>query len=433
MRYSFLQLAMVLAMEWTSRAAWAQQAATVPTSPVPSSSTSAPAAASPKAALPPLANPNAPVTLGKSPGAPPAPVKPLEPKAQTSVPLSTTAPVRPALQKFSDNLAILLLSIGTYTNPGPEQRNRILMALGHLKNLSREVQPLLTLNASDPVLRYLSWDLSKQFLRIEAAFNAGTINYARYLLRQTTQYCIGSSIQGKNQVALQFPDPPLNLGELEKAEYFSATKRYEEAMLAYERVLGDKLFKSKQPELWEKTVTNLMATTIRIRNTHISLEMASALLEEGGYSNIQKEMLQSWRASAKAWTAESIGKKLTGADILLKAQQVIDKGTQLSARGASFGSLEYMHAMSLLNELTLSGESDALKAKGFQLSGKTSEKLPSIFLWMHADAYYEACVRAKPHSPEAKECVRLLETFQSTQKDVVLDTDKFRQLQDLAK
>jgi hypothetical protein len=157
------------------------------------------------------------------------------------------------------------------------------------------------------------------------------------------------------------------------------------------------------------------------------------LREETSTNAAQKEMLQSWRNSAKAWTTEGVGQKLSGAEILNKAQQSIDRGTQLSSKGRNFGTIEYLRAMSLLNELAKSQESDALKAKGFQLTGKTGEKLRHVFLWMHPDAYYEACIRARPHSAESRECLKLLETFQTQQKDVVTDRDLFKQLSELAR
>ena len=92
-----------------------------------------------------------------------------------------------------------------------------------------------------------------------------------------------------------------------------------------------------------------------------------------------------------------------------------------------------MRSMSLLNELAAAQPNDGLKAKGFQLAGKTSEKLQNVFIWMHADAYYEACIRARPRSAEAKECMKLFETFQTQEKDVVPDRDKLKQLSELAR
>ncbi|HYX37351.1 MAG TPA: hypothetical protein VE954_29970 [Oligoflexus sp.] len=349
---------------------------------------------------------------------------------------ASSANPRAILQRYADGLAILLLNLGAYSDPTPEQKNRMMIALNSLKGIAYEVQPLLATSATDPVMRYISFDLSKQFLRLEAAIIAGTFNFARYLLRQITQYTVpwqqGTAL--KTPGLLQFPEPPAALSDLEKAEYYAGIKKFEESMLAYERVLSDRQFRRTRPEIWEKAVENLMAITIRVRNdAHITLEMSSALREDSNAKDAQKEMLQSWRNSAKAWTTEGVGQKLSGADLLNKAQQSIDKGTQLSAKGHNFGTIEYLRAMSLLNELAMSQEPDALKAKGFQLTGKTGEKLRHVFLWMHPDAYYEACIRARPHSAESRECLKLLETFQTQQKDVVTDRDKLKQLTEIAR
>ncbi len=340
------------------------------------------------------------------------------------------------LQKFADGLAILLLNLGAYQDPTPEQKNRNMIALKNLKGIAYEVQPLLAATSTDPVMRYINFDLFKQLLRLEAAISSGTFNYARYLLRQISHYTIpwqpGQS--SKSAGALHFTEAPGSISELEKAEYYAAIKRYEESMLAYERVLSDKQFRKTRPEVWERAVENLMAITIRVRNdAHITLEMSSALREESLSSPAQKEMLLAWRSSAKAWTTEVVGQKMSGNELLNKALQIAEKGNQLTAKGRNHGTIEYLRAMSLLNELAMSQEPDTLKAKGFQLTGKTSEKLRHVFIWMHPDAYYEACIRARPHSVESRECIKLLEAFQNQQKDVIPDRDKMKQLTELAR
>ncbi len=435
MRVYFLRLTISIALGSFVHPLWAQQSP--PPTPAAHTATkqleqNSPPSAGSRLLLPPKETVPMPVEAVKAPVVPPANVNPQS--RLKAAPLATAN--RGSLQKFADNLAILLLSLGAYNDPTSDQKNRIVIALNKLKVLAPEVQPQILSHATDPVMRFLSWDMPKQFLRIEAAVNAGTYNYARYLLRQTTQFSVGlhSTNGPKNPNILQFPEPPNNMSELEKAEYYAAIKRYEEAMLAYERVLGDKQFKIRRPELWLKAVENLMAITIRIRkNAHITLEMSSALLEEGGYTNSQKEMLQAWRNSAKVWTAEEINQKFSGADLLTKAQQIIEKGNQLTVKGENFGSIEYMRAIALLSDLAQSNEPDALKSRSFLLAGKTSEKLRNVFLWMYSDAYYEACIRAHPHSAESRECIKLLETFQAQQKDVILDRDKLKTLVELAK
>lgn len=425
MRLGLLRLVLLLSASQSNLQVYAQQA--TPSGPSP---------LTPNTGAKPIVPP-APVNSNSY--APPAsqspavPVRAGDAKPAASAPLSTSAPVRPSLQKFADNLAILQWSLGTYVNPRPEQKGRILTTLNTLKALSLEAQPAFTLAAADPILHYVSWELTQQFTRLEAAYNAGDINQARSILRQTFHYCLGTGSASKGTPVLQFPEPPNNMSELDKAEYYAATKRFEEAMLAYERVLSDKQFKAQDPDTWEKAVTNLMAITVRKRNAHITLEMSSALLQEGGYNSWQKEMLQAWRSSAKTWTQDDIGKKSSGAELLVKAQQLIDKGNQLSGKGRSSGNIEHLRALSLLSDLAMSAEADAVKAKGFQLSGKASERLPAVYHWMRADVYYEACVRSKPHSTEAKECLKSIEALLATAKDAAFERERLRQLQELAR
>lgn len=349
---------------------------------------------------------------------------------------AVSPPARPTMQKFSENLSLLLLNLNAFqSTPPPEQKNKVIGALRELKGLSHAFQPTMGIYAVDPIMKYISLDLPQQFGKIESAYTSGNYPQARYLLRQTTQLCVGchSSSANKQSAVLQFSEPVNHLSHLEKAEYFAATRRHEEAMLAYEKALSDKQFKSSQPELWAKAVENLLAITIRIRNdAHITLEMCSSLLEEGGHNPDQKEMLQTWRASAKAWTQESLGQKLKGSETLTKAQALFEKGEVLGKKSSSFGYIEYLRAMSLLNELAMSPEPDALKAKAFALAGQTSERLKDIFLWLHPDAYYEACIRSNPRSPEAKACWKSWQIVAKQNESPTLDKEKWKQLQTLS-
>jgi hypothetical protein len=363
----------------------------------------------------------------------------IQPAAVASDPTKTSSEqppaARPTMQKYAENVAILLQNLRAFDhNPGKEQKQSVNQALSTLKGLSHDVRPTLDLYAIDPVMKYISLDLTSQFQRIEDAYNAANYPYARYLLRQTTQYCVGchaaSSI--KHSAVVMFKEPSGNLNELERAEYFSATRRHEEAMLAYEKFLGDRKFKKAQPELWEKAVQNLLAITIRIRqDASITLEMISALLDEGGYSAQQTELLQIWRQSAKAWQREPLDKKSKGSAALDKVRTLMSKGQKLSERGRNLGFIEYMRAGSLLNEIALTESSDDLKAQAYLLTGQVSENLRDVFIWMRPEAYYEACIRIKPRTPQAKECAKQWESYQVKFPAEAWEKDRLRQLSEL--
>jgi hypothetical protein len=425
MANSHLSLTLSIMMSLTSGLAWSEQLATsaLPKpeqTPAPSNPgvreippPKAPPPAAPKAAAPAMPTHIAPVMAPKRSA-------PLNPKV--------------ILQRYADGLAIVLLNLSSYNVPNAEQKNRLSIALNSLKGIAYEVQPLLATNANDPIMRYVSLDLPQQFSRLEAAINAGTWSYARYLLRQVTHYTIPWQKGPSSKRLLQFPEAPTSVSQLEKAEYYAAIKRFDESMLAYEQVSNDRQFRQTQPETWEMAVENLMAITIRVRNdAHIALEISSSLREESSSYPAQKEMLLSWRKSAKAWTSENIGQKPTGTALLNKAQQIFDKGTQLSSQGRKLGTIEYLRTMALLHELAMAQDTDTLKAKAFQLSGRTGEKLRHVFIWMPPDSYYEACIRVRPHSTESRECLKLLESLQPQLKDIAPDRDKLKQLTELAR
>ncbi len=329
------------------------------------------------------------------------------PPALNTPAITPPPPARPTMQKFAEQLSFLLQNMPAMGQPSAEQKSKVLQSLQLLKNSSHQVQSTMQLYAVDPVMRYLSLDLPRHFAGIESAYSQGQYAQARYLLRKTTQTCVAchSASSNKNSAVMSFPEPMAGIGQLERAEYFAATRRHEEAMLAYEKMLKDRDFKTAQPERWTEALSNLIAITIRLRNSpHVTLEMLSSLLEEPALRPEQKAMLQAWRAEAKTWTQEKLNPKLSSTDILLKAQSLYQEGLQASKKIPQGGYIAYLRAMTLLNELAMSSAPEELKANGFYLSGEIAQKLKDIQIWSHPEAYYEACIRSRPHSAQSQKC-----------------------------
>ncbi len=353
-------------------------------------------------------------------------------KAQTDQSQS----VRPTMQKYSENVGILLQNMrGFEENPSPEKKVKVLATLKILKGLSHNVQASLANYEVDPVMKSLSLDLPQQFARIETAYEGRRFDYAYFLLRQTTQYCIAchASSSIKQSAPLSFPQPIAHLSDMEKAEYFGATRQHEQAMLAYEHFLADKELQIAEADLWLKAMSNLLAITIRIRNdAAMTLEMISARLEKGPYLPRQMELLQTWRNSAKQWSLEPLKQQRSSEELLLKAETLLDSGRSLALKGVGFGIVDLMRAMNLLNEINMSQTSLKVKAKAYLLSGRASEYLNDLFVWMHPETYYEACIRIHSQTRDAKECLKALEEYQKGVKYQIIDPEKFLILRSLA-
>lgn len=342
--------------------------------------------------------------------------------------------VPPLMQKYAENLAVLLLNIGALEQtPAEESKKAVLDALAQLKAMSHTMQSSVSVYTVDPIMPYLTLDVAAQFARVEAAYLSGNRLHARYLLRQTTQACMGchAAATNKNSARMQFPEPAPQISELEKAAYYSATRRHEEAILAYERYLKDPNLKIAQPALWQDAMEDLLALTIRLRqSSSTTLEMISAILQEGGYTPEQSELLKVWRMSAKSWSQEKLNPGLQGEALFAKAQALAAAGDSLASKGPKRGYIEWMRVMGLINELSRSQASEAIKAEGYRLAGEVSGKLKGNLAWMHPEAYFEACIRLKPHSPLAQSCALKLEEQGA---DGMLSAEKVQQLKELAR
>lgn len=352
--------------------------------------------------------------------------------AQTPPPRSMDQNLKTAGEELGS-----ILQFGTaFENPSSDQKARIIQSFKNLEAISHAAKTTAAMkSAVDPVMRYVSLDMPAQFARLQSVYSKGNYAHARYIFKQTVHYCVSCHVVAspKNPGLLPFPAPLKGTSELEKAEYFADSRKLKDAMLAYEKALVNKQFMVSQPQQWMTALENLLAITITDRNdAHITLEMCSRLLENGGLSAQQKDLLTSWRTSAKSWTKEKLKPRYNGAGFLSRAQQLIEQGNALSQKGRSWGYVEYLRAMNMVNELAIRGETEMLKASGFRLAGEVSEKLKSVTVWMYPEVYYEACVRAVPHTSESQRCWKNYEAFQSREPHTLWDAEATRILKGMA-
>ena len=232
---------------------------------------------------------------------------------------------------------------------------------------------------------------------------------------------------------ITFPEPMAGLGNLERAEYFAATRRHEDAILAYEVVFKDQNFRLAQPERWKEALENLIAITIRLRNDpHLTLEMCSSLLEDKNLSPSQRALLQAWRASVKSWAQEKRNENFSPGDTFIKAQTLLEQAKVSGKKDTQYAYIEYLRVMSLLNDIAITPDANALKAHSFLIAGETSQKLKNILVWSYPEAYYEACIRIRPHTAEARTCWTSLQNYGAHEKLSSFSPEMFKQLQDLA-
>ncbi len=321
------------------------------------------------------------------------------------------------LRLAADHIAFLVQSTAAFEAPSADQKTKVMTSLQALESLSHAAKTSSAVkSAVDPIMRYVSLDMPQKFQQIQSVYRRGNYPHARYILKQTVHYCVSCHAVNspKNPGLFPFPAPAPGSSELARAEYFGGVRKFKEAMLAYEHALIDRNFRTGRPEQWYNALENLLAITIRMRNdAHVTLEMTSRLLEDGGLSVPQRDLLVTWRNSAKNWTREKLRHHYAGGAAISKAQLLIEQGNALSAKGRSYGYVEYLRAMNMFNDLAISGETEMLKSAGFRLAGEVSEKLQYVTAWMYPEAYYEACIRALPHSTESQRCWDNFQTYRS--------------------
>lgn len=340
------------------------------------------------------------------------------------------------MRKYAESLSFLLQNMGAPAARDQAIEKQVKQHLSNLMNISHEIQDTMLSMATDPLMRYLSLDIPQQFSRIEEAYSKGNPQIARQLLRNTSQYCLAchSSSASKHSSALQFSDPMPNLPPLEKAEYFSATRQHEKALLVYEQLLSQNNIARSEPQTWLSAISNMIALTVRMRQSpHLSLETSSRFLQEAKkLTGEQQAMLRAWRQSAQDWVAE--GKQERKVDELLKhAQSLLAKGHNKNQSHSTHGFVDYLRVMNAVNELVMRTDQAALRAGAFRLAGQAMEKMAGVYVWMRPDVYYEACIRSHPKSKEASRCWQDLSSHLQISPEALQKLPWYQNLQSLVR
>lgn len=285
-----------------------------------------------------------------------------------------------------------------------ESDTRKLRELAH--SLKLEAKP-----NSDPSLRMMSGLFDEDIERALESLRAGHRDYARQILRDTTAYCIQCHTQ--TDAGPKFPKLNLaininELSNLEKAEFYAATRQFDLAIESYTKALSDEKLIRVDPFAWEQAARSALAIVVRVKADPKEARVILTKIESHpALPSSTKKALESWKKSVREWEAEKPRSKTPTVNAQLERATAMIKTAQRRQEFPLDHSQDvlYFRAASLLHGILESDERNQdISAKALYWAGIAAEATRDMNFWTLHENYYEHCIRTQPHSNQAQQC-----------------------------
>lgn len=345
----------------------------------------------------------------------------------TSTALSSDRSETPAsfsekMQRLSAALNQLLPLISdTRKFNDPANDKVILDSATRLKVLSHQVKGAAKPGA-DPAYDSIAYMLDDDLTRAISALNTGNRDYARMTLRESMGYCIQCHTQkagGPEFARLELGLNPAELQPLNRADYFAATRQFDQAIQQYLSIVLDRKFLTRDLFGWEKATRSALALAVRFKQSpDLAQQVADAVLKNSAAPPSLVVSAKRWKKAIAAWRSEPKSTKslLIQAESLLKRAMPAPKDADEKslAPELTFGDMERGSEIEILRA---SGDLHAWleqskgdqnlvgqRAKALFLAGLAAEASKELNFWTLHERYFEMCIQGQPKSSTARAC-----------------------------
>lgn len=285
-----------------------------------------------------------------------------------------------------------------------ENRARTDYLVGSLTRAAHKIETIKAVPSADPGIQFISEKFVENLDHANSLLHGVNREHARLHLQAVTHYCISCHTMTEDKVidyGLNLQPDLTQLTFLERAEFYAATRQFNDAIKNFEYALTNGSLSKDNPSAWNEGVQKLLAVVIRVKNDpSLALEMVSRFFDSDTYPKDLAQAARDWRIDIKAWRKESRTKRdeftITEARDLVHAAQ---------RRTPIDGLVLYMRASAILHTLLAHSRQESESAEVLYLSGVAAENLSLVNYWTLPMDYFEGCVRLAPKGPFADSCI----------------------------
>lgn len=304
--------------------------------------------------------------------------------------------------------AFTTLSTDRFLKPGANRLNAI-QGITKLNGAAHSADHSKPGPKAHPALPYITIDALKALPLLETEYRKGDAVKAAYSTRRIMQFCSECHAGGGKPDWLALA-PTTSLSPIEIGEFYKLSLKFDDALLQYEKVLNSPGLAISQPAIWEGAALNIVAIGIESSFTTFTyIDLISHSLATTKTNAKQRTLLNSWRATGKEWSKER-EVPAHALEHITQARQLISKAETMNRSLPLSGFAHQARAMMVLRKAMQNG-SPPQKAHAFLLAGEVREKIPLEGIWLHAEDYYEACIRVAPKGVDAPKCFAALSSL----------------------
>lgn len=324
------------------------------------------------------------------------------------------------MQGLKNNISHLLpIVINQKQFNSPENQKTISEEIKNLLQISKQVVHTKTIQQTDPSLRFISTAFTDDLKRAQEGFESGQKEFARYTLMNVTAYCIECHTRTSSGPAFSSPQLERALSDLrkiEKAEYFLATRQFDQALAEFEASIQENLKEKGNLFELDRAVRYALAITIRFqKNADKSKKIVQLIKGSDRAPYFLKQSAMAWDQAIQKWQKEKPAKvnlkTVAGVTDAIKAvQKMVDEARQsqfgIADRG---GDVYYLRALSDLHLILTAELNKEQLGQALFLTATSYEAIRDLSLWSLHESYYESCIRQVPHTKWATKCYQNLE------------------------
>ncbi len=278
--------------------------------------------------------------------------------------------------------------------------------LGEIRNI--QSHPMVQ-NSSDPTLAYISASFNENLTMVDENLKAGRRDYARYLLMNTTSYCIECHTRTTEKPEFfdkQVPGLVGLLGPIEKVEYLVATRQFREALTSIEDALKSENFAALNINSDVMARYGLILSARYFQDPAMTENFIKKIDGPGVTPFFLQQDIQAWRKTIAEWKKtkqpdlKNKEKSIQFVETLVKKSADVNRKLKSDHAGDLYALRAYSIASSLLKEQLSKPET----SKVLMLMGDSHQDATDSLFWTLPRYYYEACIKTTPHSEQARQC-----------------------------
>lgn len=259
----------------------------------------------------------------------------------------------------------------------------------------------------DPIVRFSVNNLRSSTAQALSAVKSGHYSYARGVLKESLSTCFNchtaQQIGPENLGAKNWmTTTPSNTAE--KADYYIATRQYDNALKLLEQTLTKKSQFYESPYELSSALKRYLAIQVRVKkDSKKTLEVLNNFLKGSDIPFYLRNEANAWITALKQWNKKDV----VSYNVAKRLVKNAEAKTQLdSGQG---GLVEYLRASTIFHELLKSSLQPKRKADIYYELAKIYENLSDLGVWDLSEAYYIGCIETLPGSNLAKKCYSDLE------------------------